>query len=191
MKLNKSNSAADELRIAGNREYKVRRYREALTFYNKSICNAVPGSREFSLAVANRSAVYMEIDEFELCLENIKLAVDCGYPEAKIDTLVERQEKCLDLLEAADPVKHENFFKLKHPLNPKINFVIDAIELCESEKFGRHLITNRALKTGEIVCIEEPFHKFIMNEARFTNCANCLKSEKLNLFPCLKCNNSE
>lgn len=191
----KSNLEADELRVAGNVHYKSSRFFDALIFYNKSLAMAIPGSKEFSLALANRSAVYMEIKENELCLENIRLAIDCGgYPEDKIKTLLERQDNCFDLLEfhESDPQKNPwSFFKLSHPPNEEIPYAANCIELRESSKLGRYLITNRSLKTGDIICIEEPFHKFIVNSSRFSHCANCLKSEKLNLFPCLECHFSE
>lgn len=194
MKLRKNNSEANELRMVGNRHYKCCEFYEALLCYNKSLCRAVPGSVEFSLAFANRSAVYMELSEFEMCLENIELAIDVGYPDDKLEVLTARREKCLDMLELHEPDEHKNiwnFFKLSHPANEKIPFVIESIELRDSEKFGRHLITTRALKPGDVLCIEEPFNKFIVNSARFSHCANCLKSEKLNLFPCCECNYSK
>lgn len=194
MNLKKNNAEANAWRMAGNRHYKSTRFVEALVCYNKSLCRAVPGSMEFSLVFANRSAVYMELKEFDICLENIKLAIDCGYPEDRVKTLIEREEKCRDQLELLEPDPHQNpwtFFKLSYPANNKLPFIIDSIELRESKRFGRHLITTRALKAGDVVCIEEPFHKFIFNDARFTHCANCLKCEKMNLFPCCECNYSE
>lgn len=194
MNLKKNNSKANELRLAGNEAYKSCRFREALICYNKSLCHAIPGSREFSFSFANRSAVYLEVEEFELCLENIQLAIDCGYPEDKVRMLMGRREKCLDMLEVdeLDPEKNPwNFFKLSGKENLKIPMAIEAIEMRESKTFGRHLITNRALKTGDVICVEEPFHKLITNNARFSNCGNCLKSEKLNLFPCCECNYGE
>lgn len=194
MELKKNNSTANQFRLVGNQHYKSCRFNEALVCYNRSLCHAIPGSEEFSVAIANRSAVYMELGEFELCLENIKLAIDCGYPKQKLDNLLKRQEKCLDMLEVleVDPNANPwNFFKLSHPPNEKIPFVSNCVELRESKKFGRYLITTKALKTGDIICIEEPFHKFILNSSRFTHCANCLKSEKLNLFPCCECDYSE
>lgn len=193
MNLRKNKAEANALRLAGNRYYKSTQFIEALICYNRSLCRAVPGSTEFSLAFANRSAVYMELKEFEICLENIKLAMDCGYPEEQLPTLIERQEKCLDMRELLELDPHQNpwnFFQLSYPPNKKIPFIVDSIELRTSKKFGRHLITTRALKAGDIVCVEEPFHKFIFNDARFTHCANCLKCEKLNLFPCCECNYS-
>lgn len=181
-------------RLTGNKHYRARKFYDALVYYNKSLCNAVPGSTEFSLAFGNRSAVYMELGEYDFCLENIQLAIDCGHPEDRLKKLIERREKCLDLLEILERDPRSNpwtFFKLSHPPNEKIPFVADCIELRASKNYGRHLITTRALKTGDVICIEEPFHRFILNSARFTNCANCLKCDKLNLFPCCECDNSE
>ncbi|CRK92828.1 CLUMA_CG006404, isoform A [Clunio marinus] len=192
MKLLKNNLEANELRLAGNQHYKSYRFYEALICYNKSICKAIPGSEDFSLAFANRSAVYKEMKEFELCLENVKLAIDCGYPQNKLNVLLERQEKCLDMVdEVFCRTNPWDFFKLSYQNNEEIPFIVDCIELHESKEFGRHLRTNRTLKAGDIICIEEPFHKFIVNSARFTHCLNCLKSQQLNLFPCLKCDIGE
>jgi SET and MYND domain-containing protein 4 len=194
MNLKKSTLKANEHRLAGNEAYKSCKFREALVSYNKSLCHAIPGSREFSLAFANRSAVYFELDEFELSLENIQLAVDCGgYPEDKLQVLMARREKCFDALqvdERGNQKNPRNFFKLSGA-NEKIPFVIDAVEMRETKRFGRHLITNRALKTGEVICMEKPLYKLIMNNARFSHCGNCLKSDMLNLFPCCECNYGE
>lgn len=185
----KNNEKASELRKAGNSHYKSSNFFEALVLFNKGICNAVPASEELALGFANRSAVYFELGKFEFCLENIDLALDCGYPREKVKSLMLRREKCLDMRELQETDEDlENFFKLSHPPNEKIPFVADCIEMRESEKFGRHLVATRSLKTGDTIIIEEPFHRFIHNNARFSHCANCLKSETLNLFPCLRCN---
>lgn len=191
MEQKKNNSVATELRISGNKHFKSCRFYEALVLYNKSLAKAVPGSAEFSMSIANRSAVYMELKEFELCLENISLATECGYPSDRLQTLLNRREKCLSQLKNQEKKSVCDFFKLSYPPNKKIPYVAECIELRHSKKFGRHLITNRALKTGDIVCIDEPFIKCVVNRSRFSHCSNCLKSEKRNLFPCLECDCSK
>lgn len=187
----KNNLESNALREVGNSHYKASRFFEALIFYNKSICNANAGTKEFAMGFANRSAVYMEVGEFEMCLENIQLAVDCGYPAEKMETLLLRRAKCQDMLATYEPDPDDDpwsFFKLTRPANEKLPFVAKCVQMKVSKRFGRHLVTTEALKAGDVICIEEPFHKFIMNESRFANCTNCLKSDKLNLFPCLECN---
>lgn len=187
----KNSQKANELREVGNFHYKASRFFDALVWYNKSICNSVLGSQEMALGFANRSAVYMEIKEYEFCIENINLAIECGYPAEKQKTLNLRLEKCRDMLAILekDPFDDPwNFFQLSHPPNKAIPFVAKCIKMLYSEKFGRHLVTTKALKTGDIIIIEKPYHKFLHNTARFSHCSNCLKSEKLNLLPCLECN---
>jgi tetratricopeptide (TPR) repeat protein len=190
----KNNSIANELRLIGNEHYKSSQFYEALLHYNQSLCHAKPSSLPFALNFANRSAVYFEIEEYEACMENIQLAIDFGYPKDKIPKLMERHERCVELMESCEKNSLNNpwhFFKLSHPANEKIPYIIDCIELRQSKRYGRHLIATQRLEAGDIIAIERPFYKYIMNSSRHTNCANCLKSEKLNLFPCCACNFSE
>jgi hypothetical protein len=55
------------------------------------LCFAKPGTEAVGLAYANRSAVYFCLDEFELCLRNIKLAKSHNYPLDKIQKLDKRE----------------------------------------------------------------------------------------------------
>lgn len=191
----KSNKVANEYRVSGNQHYKSQNFHEALLCYNKSLCNARPNSLEFSLGFANRSAVYFEMEAYEMCLENIQLAITFGYPKDKLQTLADRLERCYEILACCDVEKKvENEFsllKLSHSPHAKLPFIADCIEMRHSKRFGHHLVTTRDLEAGDIIAIEKPFHKFIMNDARFSNCANCLKAAKMNLFPCCECNYSE
>lgn len=190
----KNNEFASDFRANGNRHYKSKKFYDALLCYNKCLCNARPNSIEFSLGFANRSAVYFEIEAYELCIENIQLAITFGYPKEKIETLVDRLERCYELLACYDIKKVKNEFSLlnlSHPPHARVPFIVDCIEMRHSNFFGRYLVTTRHLKAGDVIAIEKPFLKYIMNDARFSNCANCLKSEKLNLFPCCVCNYSE
>ncbi|KAG5676952.1 hypothetical protein PVAND_006745 [Polypedilum vanderplanki] len=191
MKIRKNNSIANNFRLIGNEHYKSLEFSKALLFYNKSLCYAIPSSIEYSLSFANRSAVYYETEEYEFCIENIELAINFGYPKDKIPKLMERHKKCKNLIEHYNTnlLKNPwNFFKLSHSPNLKIPYIVNCIKLQKSKKFGRHLITIERLKAGDVIAIEKPFYKYIMNSSRYSHCTNCLKSEKLNLFPCKKCN---
>ena len=188
----KCEQTAEKYRNDGNLYFRNKKFREALEAYNQSLCFA--GSDGVSLAYGNRSAVYLEVKLFNECLENIKLACDHGFPEEKRQKLFEREQKCKKLMKIV--VKnHEGdskkFFTLSHAPNSKIPFIVECLQLCESEKFGRYLITNQNLKTGDVIAIEEPFYKFIDAEVIHSRCANCLKSNNLNLIPCTTCTKCE
>lgn len=190
----KNNEKANEFRAIGNCFYKSRNFYEALLNYNKSICYARPNSTEFALIFANRSSIYYEMEAYELCMENIELAMNFGYPKDKIETLAERHERCREILfyqQLTENKEEFSLLKLSHPQHATIPFIVDCIEMRNSKRFGNFLVTNRELKAGDVIAKELPFYKFIMNNSRYSHCANCLKSEKMNLFPCCECNYSK
>jgi SET and MYND domain-containing protein 4 len=135
-------------RDQGNLKYRQKIYFDALEFYNRSLMSAEPDSVERSFAFANRSAVYLEMKNYQLCLDNIQLARNSGYPVEKLQTLKSREEKCKELMESevkSDDDDPWNFFKLSYPANEKIPFIAACLELKKNEKFGRHIVTNRGL----------------------------------------------
>lgn len=142
----KSQDKADSYRVDGNNFYKNLKFYEALESYNKSLCAALPGSKAFALAYANRSAVYLEVKEYQLCLENIQAARKAGYPKDKIDQLNEREARCEMKKMEKDEEKAQDskdFIKLSYPANEKIPFIVESLELRENRKYGRHVVTNQ------------------------------------------------
>jgi tetratricopeptide (TPR) repeat protein len=179
----KCDKIAEMLRKEGNAKYLQREHQEALILYNESLCFSPPNSSNFALVFANRSAVYLELQQSCKCLENIKLARDHDYP--KVDRLKQREEKCGKLQEIREEdSKASEFFKLSHPANEMIPFIVNCLELREDDKFGRFIITNEDLRVGDVISIEYPCFKSIDSSARFSRCAFCLKSNKLSLIPC-------
>ena len=89
------------LRTQGNGFYQKGKYPEALAKYNESLALApletddLHGSKELALALANRSAVLFQLNDFSLCLGDIALALENGYPENLQYKLFDRKAKCL------------------------------------------------------------------------------------------------
>jgi SET and MYND domain-containing protein 4 len=189
----KNEKCAVKLRLEGNQEFMKRNYFEALLCYNKSLCFAEKPETS-SLCYANRSAVYLEIKLYEHCLSNIKLARK-NYPKKMTKKLDEREEKCLSEHLAALDTKAidsnatlaSDFLKLSYPANPKLPFATECLELKENEKFGRHIVTNRNLKAGDIIAITPNIYNVINSSARFHHCSFCLKSNEMDLIPCPEC----
>lgn len=192
-KSKKNEKFSESYKNQGNKCFVERRFFEAIKFYNKALCYA-ESNLQLSLLYGNRSAAYLERKKFKECLENIELAKKLGYPAEKMSKLLAREEKCKSVVDCMDVLELfelavENFFKLSYKSHPKIPFIIDGIELKKSEEFGRHLITTRDLKPGDIIAIEEPFLKFLRHGSKMKTerCANCLRHNNLNLIPCDKC----
>lgn len=152
----KSNDKSEALRKEGNELYSQRKFFKALLKYNESLCFAEPGSDNIGHAYANRSAVYFETRLYEKCLRNIEKAKS-SYPESCFEALNKRAEKCRGQKERSSDVW--SFFKLSYEPNRKLPYIAGCLEVKINEKYGRHVITNRSLKVGDIVVVERPFSR--------------------------------
>lgn len=194
----KSNKRSETLRHEGNNFYGQRLFFAALLKYNESLCFAEAESENVGHAYANRSAVYFEMRLYDRCLRDIAAAKRHGYPEERFEVLVKRAAKCADLSKShkdnsPDPWR---VFKLSYPANKKLPFVVECLEMATNNKYGRHVITNRPLKVGDIISIETPFCCTLVSESQFYDipesniyqrCSNCLTENALQLTPCPLC----
>ncbi|XP_070490712.1 SET and MYND domain-containing protein 4-like isoform X1 [Chironomus tepperi] len=198
LEMEKSIIIASECRVDGNKLYSQRNFFDALVKYNESLCYAPEGSEAIGLAYANRSAVYFEMKMYEKCLKNIELAKLNGYPENNFHILDKRSQKCHEL-EAEQQQVTENpfeFVKLSYKANPRLPFVVNCLELRQSDIFGRYIVTTQDLNVGDILAIEEPHFKIIKSDSRydscpemnkFQRCSVCLKDNLMDLIPCPYC----
>lgn len=203
MRLSKSLEQSLEFRKEGNQYFslKNRDYVRALELYNKSICFAEVDSEDMGIGYANRSAIYFDWKKYKLCLENIKLAKEHGYPERLMDKLTKRAAECEKLLKENKKKKHQANDddydddddevrlapKLSYPAHSKVPFIADCLEMRESEELGRYIVANRDLSVGKVVAIEDSFCSWTLPSVRYTRCANCLEECDYNLIPCEHC----
>lgn len=181
----KSDELAVNRRIKGNELFKDEKYFSALCCYNESLCLASPDSETLGLAYANRSAVYFEIGEYTLCLENIQRAKDSKYPSVLISKLDKRERLCRQQIK--EKPKSPIALQLMHKANPNYPYIADCLKLKQNSEFGRHIITEKSLKAGEVIAIEEPFIALLNTKSVYKRCTNCLGQFNLNLQPCANC----
>lgn len=168
-------------------------------FSTSSLCAAPSNSDDVGLAYGNRSAVYLAMGYYQKALDNIELARNHNYPKDKLDKLKAREAQCLEKLNN-EPTKdryqgHEKarneILQGKLPGNQKTPFyVADCLELKRSPEWGRHIVTNRDLKVGTVIAIEEPFSMSASSTTRYQRCENCLIKNLLDLIPCDYCCNT-
>lgn len=96
----KSNKISKQIRLKGNQLFSTDTdLSKSLELYNKSICWAEKGvGDELAISLANRSAVYFEWKEYDLCLENIDLSEKAGCPERLMDKLNKRKADCINAM---------------------------------------------------------------------------------------------
>lgn len=189
--INKSSERSEFLRGEGNQFYAQKKFYDALLKYNESLCHAMPQSENLGLAFANRSAVYFEMKLYDKCLQNVELARQNCYPEKNFEILKRREEKCLELMKPSSESKSPDYFKLSYPPHKTIPFIADCLELKNDEKYGRHIVTNRPLKTGDFIAIDEPFCKVVHYGFIHQRCAGCHTADLMSLMPCEGCRKSD
>lgn len=193
----KSDKISEQCRAEGNKFYKGRNFFEALVNYNESLCNASSGSENLGHAFANRSAVYFELKLYGNSIKNIELARSHNYPQKNFEVLDKRAEKCrLMMRHQISVADHWRFFKLSFKPHKRLPFVANCCELGSNEKYGKHIVTNQAVKVGDILAIERPFCSVLLSESRFIEvdkfnkfqrCGLCLIDNQLDLLPCEGC----
>ncbi len=185
----KDEAMSVKLRKRGNTYYSAKNWHNAVLLYNQSIAFAETGSENVGIGYANRSALFFEWGMYARCLENIEWAKEANYPERLMAKLDKRKLDCEARI--AEKSLHEDPIpfvpKLSYPPHPKLPYIADCLELTENEKFGRHIVTTRPLKPGDIVVMEKPFEVALLPDYKYSHCTFCLKQNELSLIPCPSC----
>lgn len=185
----KEQAIAAFCRDKGDEYYKRKLYFDAIVAYNRSIAHAATGSSELGLLYAKRSAIYFDVKIYSKSIENIRLARENQFPAERMAELDERAKACTG--KADDVFDPWGFFKLSHPPNRRIPFVVKCLELRESLTYGRHIVTNEALKAGDIIAIEEPYFAMWYKMSDVYRCKVCMSPNHGSLVPCPHCAKGE
>lgn len=186
----KNEFLATSRREAGKKLYAERKYVEAMQEFNITLLSAPRWSDEIGLAYANRSACFFQLNMFQECLADIKMAKRSNYPVHLMNKLDARASKC-EALKGAN-VKSVLF----SPCKPSLSFeehdkfagVANCLEIRKNDEFGRHVVATSDLKIGQTILIEQPFsivpQKCCGNY--FDRCFHCFGKLK-NFITCENC----
>lgn len=121
------------------------------------------------------------------CLKSLGLEVSRNDLIIEIEQLIseiqiiETRQKLNDSLKDAVETKVDlNYEKIESESVPEIEKSVEipcasnAVEIKYNQKFGRHLIVNRDISTGEILIVEKAFVGFPSLRSRYLVCSNCL-----------------
>lgn len=188
---NKHDGKSLEFRQSGHKWYSQDdRHFDALENYNESLCFAAENSENLSLSYASRAAVYYDWKLNQLCYENIQLAKNSGYPDRLKSELITLQTKCKKKLKKSKKnSKNGPIFEpcLSFKSHEKVPFIANCLDMRRNKKYGRYIITNRNLSSGQILAIEERYFAVLLPKLRYQRCANCLRENSLSLIPCRGC----
>ncbi|GJQ79653.1 hypothetical protein Trydic_g5809 [Trypoxylus dichotomus] len=89
----KSNNHSDQFRKQGNGFYVKGKWSESLEHYTKALCFAEYQTESYAMALANRSAVFYSLNEYQYCLSDINRCLD-NYPNRLKYKVYSRKIKC-------------------------------------------------------------------------------------------------
>ncbi|KAK4011584.1 hypothetical protein OUZ56_020702 [Daphnia magna] len=99
VKRQRSLEAAKCFRETGNRQFSLKDYTACIEMYSQSILSCpVENEVELSLALANHSAALFQLDLFEDCLQDIRVALTKNYPSHLLPKILTRKIKSLQKL---------------------------------------------------------------------------------------------
>lgn len=121
-----------------------------------------------------------------LCFQDIKNAEANNYPKNLKEKLLNRKNKTEKLKLNQEIIFYHDELPEIADKNSFVECAKNCLEIKNSEEYGRHVVANRRISIGEIIAIERPFTKILLNDYCYTHCYNCLKFT-YNLTPCKTC----
>ncbi|XP_037086790.1 SET and MYND domain-containing protein 4-like [Pollicipes pollicipes] len=70
--------------------------------------------------------------------------------------------------------------------NASLSGADDCVELRQTEKKGRHIVTSRMVPKGSVLFVEEPYICVLLPTRRLDHCHHCIKQTHA-LVPCSRC----
>ena len=180
--MSKSSKKAEEFLVKGEKCLAEGNFSAALDNFNNCLRFAFIDSNESSRSYCARAKIFYALNLFRECNENIQLAEN---GDKVFDS--RRIESQLISLENNYYANKWNFFSLSYEKNSKIPFVVDCLEVRNSEEYGRFIATKKDLSPGDILIVEEPFYKVLSPLEIHRRCSICFKQNFLNLIPCATC----
>jgi hypothetical protein len=99
VKRERSDEATKFFREVGNRQFSLKDYSTCIETYTQSILSCPEENDvEQSLALANRSAALFQLELYEDCLKDIKMAISKKYPSHLLPKILVRKIKTLKKL---------------------------------------------------------------------------------------------
>lgn len=186
VKPDKDETMAEAYRLVGNHFFVIKEYAKALELYNQSLCFCEKGSEAMGMAYTNRSVIYFKTQYYKICLENVELALENGYPEKFKFKLIKRKNDC------NYEIQYGRGKEMKHCIEPQLSYLphptipqmVEGIELKQNKKYGRHLVAKQDFNPGDILMIENPLNASLYLQNIYKYCLNCLNSNLMSLLPC-------
>lgn len=184
--LTKSETMSMKMRNEGNKFFSQGDWKMAMVMYGESLCYAENGTKNISLAYANRSACFLKMKRYNECLVDIELAKEAGYPANMMQTLDRRKDECLEAIGKDGAQFVVNFEpKLSLEVNEQFPSMANVLKIEQDADGYLRMFAKEDIDVGETIVAEKAFMTYLYTRYGF-QCNYCLK-DHVNLVPCNKC----
>ncbi|KAL7051115.1 hypothetical protein ACKWTF_004335 [Chironomus riparius] len=142
-----------------------------LIHYNTALCNAQSQSILLDI-FKKRVKIYADLKYFKQCSDN----------EVWIQEILQDMQELTPILNrkySTESIKK----KLRDNSHPHLPNVLNSLSMSDDNK----LVTIKPIKSASLIASEDPFCGIVAESAFYRRCKNCLRSNNLNLIPCLNC----
>ena len=198
----KSDEEAQAMRQQGNQLFKEKQYADALEAYSAAIAkaetkNSASGSTstdqqptsELATCISNRSAVLFTLRNFDQCMQDIQLAIDCGYQP--VDKLLTRKQQCEQMIAQQKDIDRLTTGNESEPTftadNPLIGSTSNKVAIKRDPVKGRLIQAKEDIGFGEKLLQENPFAFLLDHQYYLAFCAHCMQQLHGRGLPCQGC----
>jgi len=144
---------------------------QKLVYYNTALSNAKAQSIILDI-YKKRVKIYADLKYYKQCSENEEWIQEIMQDIQELTPILNRKQ-------SSESIKK----KLRANSHPQLPNVLNSLAMSVDNK----LITKKAIKSATLIASEDPFCGVVSENALYRRCKNCLKSNNLNLIPCLQC----
>lgn len=181
----KSNKKSSIYVANGKRAFATGEWREAMKFYNKSLCFAEIHSENVGLVYASRAEFFFHLKMYKKCLVDIDLAKRVNCPVHLLPELDSRRQDCLKLMKCDDDECEEFVPTLSYDDDDDYPGLANVLKLEYNSNFGRHIIAKTDISAGQTILVEKAFTSRLVG-IQYMNCSACLKTT-MNFIACDHC----
>lgn len=124
---------------------KNKNYFKALEHYNRGLCLATKHGTNLAIGFAKRSEVYLKLDMYSFCLQNIELALESNCPENLQIELHNLRIECVQIMSSSNDTEEQacegkTEINLSYLPNSPEMLIINKLQcINESKKYGRYI----------------------------------------------------
>ncbi|XP_055298558.1 SET and MYND domain-containing protein 4-like [Sitodiplosis mosellana] len=181
----KSDEKSEKKRNEGNKLFQEREWAAAMEKYNESLSYAKHGSKNISLAFANRSACFFNMKRYNECLIDIGLAVEAGYPEDLMPKLDKRRADSLKRIESGAQLIDDFGLKMDFAADEKFPCMANVLNIKQGGDGDFSVFAKTDIDVGQTIAVEKAFTTCLYTRFGW-RCNLCLK-QNTNLIACDKC----